>query len=103
MSSRQSAMSAISFKAPDRGAGADQVARRPPRRNARPGVNPLVDGLLAVFVVAMLVAMNVMLEREVLPYHVLFLGLTLVYGFRVWPLGITLVVTSVITVATGGI
>jgi signal transduction histidine kinase len=66
-------------------------------------VNLLIDGLLAVFVVAMLVAMNMMLEREVLPYHALFLGLTLVYGFRVWPLGITLVVTSVVTLATGWI
>jgi signal transduction histidine kinase len=70
---------------------------------ARPGVNALVDGLLALFVVAMLIAMNVMIEREVLPFHVLFLGLTLVYGFRVWPLGITLVVTFVITLATGWI
>jgi signal transduction histidine kinase len=95
-------MSVISFRARDRGAGPPQAARRP-RSDARPGANPLIDGLLAVFVVAMLVAMNVMVEREVLPYHLLFLGLTLVYGFRVWPLGITLVVTFVITLATGWI
>ncbi|WP_198675857.1 sensor histidine kinase [Kribbella monticola] len=58
---------------------------------------------LAIFAVAMLLAMNAMVEREVVPYHLLFLGLTLVYGFRVWPLGQTLVVTLLITALTGWI
>jgi signal transduction histidine kinase len=63
----------------------------------------LVDGLLTIFVLAMLVLMHVMIEREVIPYHLLFLGLTLVYGFRVWPLRPTLVVTLLVTASTGWI
>jgi len=63
----------------------------------------LIDVLLTVFVLAMLVAMNLMIGREVVPYHLLFLGLTLVYGFRVWPLKPTLLITFVITLVTGWI
>ncbi|HZX05549.1 HAMP domain-containing sensor histidine kinase [Kribbella sp.] len=63
----------------------------------------LVDLTLALFVVAMLALMNRMFEREVIPYHLLFLGLTLVYGFRVWPLRPTLLVTLLVTVSTGWI
>jgi signal transduction histidine kinase len=63
----------------------------------------LIDALLAVFVVAMMVAMVLMIGREVVPYHLLFLGLTLVYGFRVWPLKQTLLVTFAITLVTGWI
>jgi signal transduction histidine kinase len=51
----------------------------------------------------MLVLMQFMVNAEVIPYHFLFLGLTLVYGFRVWPLKPTLLVTLVITVTTGWI
>src|SRR5258708_7709125 len=63
----------------------------------------LIDALLAVFVLAMLVAMQLMIGREVVPYHLMFLGLTLVYGFRVWPLKPTLLITFAITLVTGWI
>jgi signal transduction histidine kinase len=63
----------------------------------------VIDGLLAVYILAMLALMQVMIEREVIPYHLLFLGLTLVYGFRVWPLKPTLLITFVVTVLTGWI
>ena len=89
-------MSAISFRARE-AAGASLGARLGPQWSR------VVDGLLAVFMLGMLALMNVMIEREVIPYHLLFLGLTLVYGFRVWPLGPTLVVTLLVTVSTGWI
>jgi signal transduction histidine kinase len=94
-------MSVISFRARDQ-----RAAGWFPRLGQgalRPHWYRLIDVLLTVFVVAMLVAMNLMIEREVVPYHLLFLGLTLVYGFRVWPLKPTLLITFVITVLTGWI
>ncbi|WP_371402648.1 HAMP domain-containing histidine kinase [Kribbella sp. NBC_00662] len=93
-------MSAISFRARDTAA-----ARTVRSADAQlsPRWHRVADGLLAVFVLAMLALMNLMIEREVIPYHLLFLGLTLVYGFRVWPLLPTLVVTFLVTVATGWI
>jgi signal transduction histidine kinase len=94
-------MSAISFRAPDRGLTGDFGRWARLRRGLR--YNRLTDVALATFAVAMLLAMNVMVEREVVPYHLLFLGLTLVYGFRVWPLGPTLAVTALITGLTGWI
>ncbi|MER7246865.1 HAMP domain-containing sensor histidine kinase [Kribbella sp. NPDC000426] len=93
-------MSAISFRARD--VARDRTARTSDSRTG-PRWHRLTDALLAVFVVAMLALMNVMIEREVIPYHLLFLGLTLVYGFRVWPLRPTLVVTFLVTVSTGWI
>ncbi len=94
-------MSAISFRAPDRGLTGPLARWERLRRGLRH--NRLTDVALAIFAVAMLLAMNAMVEREVVPYHLLFLGLTLVYGFRVWPLGQTLVVTLLITALTGWI
>ncbi|GAA0927970.1 hypothetical protein GCM10009554_09230 [Kribbella koreensis] len=94
-------MSVISFRSRDAG-----LAGRLPRLRQglrRPQWYRLVDALLAVFVLGMLVAMNLMIEREVIPYHLLFLALTLVYGFRVWPLLQTLLITFAITVLTGWI
>jgi signal transduction histidine kinase len=93
-------MSVISFRA--RELGAAWLGRFGSGR-LTPEWYRVIDGLLAVFVLAMLLLMNVMIEREVIPYHLLFLGLTLAYGFRVWPLGPTLLVTFVVTMTTGWI
>ena len=40
---------------------------------------------------------------ETVPYHLLFLMLTIVYGFRVWPVLPTAVVIALVTLVTGGI
>jgi len=60
-----------------------------------------IDVFLGVFVVAMLVAMVVVPGEETIPYHLMFLAVTLVYGFRVWPMGPTAVVIGAILVVTG--
>jgi signal transduction histidine kinase len=51
----------------------------------------------------MLAAMIGMPGEETLPYHVMFLSITLVYGFRVWPLWPTVLVVSAISVSTGAV
>ncbi len=61
----------------------------------------VIDLLLAAFVIAMLVAMELIPGEETIPYHLMFLAITLVYGFRVWPMGPTLLVIGTITVVTG--
>lgn len=63
----------------------------------------LVDVVLAVFSVSMLVAMVSLPGRETIPYHLMFLAMTLVYGFRVWPMGPTALVIGATTVVTGAI
>jgi len=63
----------------------------------------VIDLLLAVFVVGMAVAMVEMPGEETIPYHLMFLAVTLVYGFRVWPMAPTLLVIGGITAVTGAI
>ncbi|MGW6194660.1 sensor histidine kinase [Kribbella sp. NPDC055110] len=93
-------MSVISFRARE---SAPAWLGRFRTGNLTPEWYRVIDGLLAVFVVAMLALMQVMVGREVIPYHLLFLGLTLVYGFRVWPLKPTVLVTFAVTATTGWI
>jgi len=82
-------MSAISYKQRDAAAG---VLTGPTARRAWLSSGLTTDCLLAAFMLAMLVLMIRMPGEETIPYHFLFLSLTIVYGFRVWPLWPTLLV-----------
>jgi signal transduction histidine kinase len=70
-----------------------------PEHRLPPGV--LVDVALGAFCLAMLVAMIAMPGEETLPYHLMFLGITLAYGFRVWPMTWAVLVVAMIMAATG--
>jgi len=61
----------------------------------------LIDSALAVFVASMLAAMVATPGEETIPYHLMFLSITLVYGFRVWPMRPTVLVVALITGSTG--
>ena len=74
----------------------------PPHRRPLSG-GALVDLALAVFAVVMLALMVAMPGQETIPYHFMFLALTLVYGFRVWPMRPTVAVVAAITVSTGAV
>jgi signal transduction histidine kinase len=63
----------------------------------------LVDLATALAVCVLLVVMVLMPAQETLPYHALFLWLTVVYGYRVWPIAPTLAVIGVVTLSTGAI
>jgi signal transduction histidine kinase len=63
----------------------------------------LLDAALAVLCIAMLALMTADPGEETIPYHILFLALTITYGFRVWRLTPTLVVISLVTASTGWI
>jgi signal transduction histidine kinase len=103
-------MSATSFRA------ADEPAALPPTRppvvlrgeaaggrtvRRRPPVGFLIDAALACFAVAVVLVMRAEPEWAAIPYHLLFLSLMLVYGFRVWPLLPTALVVVGITLVTG--
>lgn len=62
-----------------------------------------IEWILAAFSLAMLAAMWRFISQTTIPYHILFLAIGLVYGFRVWPLGRTAVVIGLVTLATGTI
>src|SRR4051812_43583735 len=91
-------MSAISFRA-----ASAQPQRRDTALRISPGVGRLVDGGLFVFCVAMLIAMDIQAGEETIPYHLLFLALTIIYGFRVWPMVPTAIVIAAVTASTGAI
>ena len=71
------------------------------RRWRTSGTGVAIDLLLAVFCFTMVVAMVVLPGEETIPYHLMFLAVTLVYGFRVWPMPPTAVVIGAITIITG--
>lgn len=63
----------------------------------------VLDLGLAGFGALMVWSMLISPGLETVPYHLLFLMLTIVYGFRVWPVLPTTVVAVLVTVATGGV
>src|SRR5262249_24829188 len=92
-------MSATSFRSPDVAATLTlDKSQRIQHWLRRPAV---IDTSLAVFASAMLIAMILMPGQETIPYHFMFLSVTLVYGFRVWPMKPTLFVIGAITTLTG--
>jgi signal transduction histidine kinase len=55
------------------------------------------------FAAANLVAMQLVPSWETIPFHFIWISLTLVYGFRVWEPGSTAFVLSVVILATGSL
>jgi len=62
--------------------------------------NPL-EAAWAVFAVANLVAMIVWPSWETIPFHFVWISLTLVYGIRTWPMQTMWIVLFVVALATG--
>ena len=91
-------MSAISYKQRE---NTTEVLDEPTARGLNLNRGLIIDSLLAAFMLAMLILMIRMPGEETIPYHFLFLSLTIVYGFRVWPLRPTLLVALLVTGATG--
>jgi signal transduction histidine kinase len=76
----------------------DDTPRRPAYRWGRG-----VDIAFFAWALVLLYAMFVMAGYETVPYHILFVSFAAVYGFRSWPLGVTVCVLGAIVVATGAI
>lgn len=76
---------------------------RPTVRWGSPRARRTTDVTLAVFSVLMVAAMIASPGEETVPYHLLFLSVTIVYGFRVWPIVPTTIAVAGVTVATGAV
>src|SRR5471030_1396795 len=76
----------------------DSASRRPDDRWGRG-----VDIAFAIWSLVLSYAMFVMAGYETVPYHILFVSFAAVYGFRAWPLGVTVGVLGAIVATTGGI
>jgi signal transduction histidine kinase len=96
-------MSVISYRQPEREAERLAVPPIAPARRVAPTRDQVVDATLAAVILTMLVLMARMPGQETIPYHILFLSLTMVYGFRVWALLPTVLVTLLVTGTTGWI
>src|SRR2546423_7283007 len=57
----------------------------------------------AVFAVANFVAMSAWPGWETIPFHFVWISLTLLYGFRVWPVATTYLTLSAVVTVTGGL
>jgi signal transduction histidine kinase len=60
-----------------------------------------IELLWLAFAVANYVAMVLLPSWETIPFHFVWISLTLLYGFRVWPMGATLLLLGCVMLATG--
>jgi signal transduction histidine kinase len=78
------------------------------RRHRRSGVGRFAraywqDIAWAVFVGLNLIAMRLTPAWGSVPFLIIWISLAMIYGFRLWRLGSTLLTVSVLTLATGGL
>jgi len=71
-------------------------------RSSWPWREHWIDIAWGVFAVANLLAMMVIPDWETVPFHFIWVSLTLLYGFRVWRVGPTALVLAVVIVGTAG-
>ncbi len=62
-----------------------------------------VDIAWMIFIGLNLIAMRLIPEWQTVPFLIIWLSLTTLYGFRLWRLGSTVLTTLVVTLVTGGL
>jgi signal transduction histidine kinase len=62
-----------------------------------------LDIAWAVFIVLNLIAMRLIPAWQTVPFLIIWISLTAIYGFRLWHLGSTVLTVAVVTLATGGL
>ena len=62
-----------------------------------------VDIAWVIFIVLNLLAMRLVPAWQTVPFLIIWLSLTMLYGFRLWHLGSTLLTVVTVTLATGGL
>ena len=78
-------------------------ARMPPDRVYRFIRAYRLDIAWAVFIGLNLLAMRLIPAWQTVPFLIIWISLTAIYGFRLWHLGSTLLTVTVVTLATGGL
>jgi two-component system OmpR family sensor kinase len=82
------------------------TARRTPRRGERArrlARAHRVDIAWVVFIGLNLIAMRFIPAWQTVPFLIIWVSLTTVYGFRLWRLGSTVLTVTVVTLVTGGL
>lgn len=82
---------------------APSPAREGDDRPAGHWVDPLVDAIFVVGSLSGLLLMWKLGEAATIPYHMIFVLFAAVYGYRVWPLNVTILALLYLIVGTGGI
>jgi signal transduction histidine kinase len=72
----------------------------PAERSVWPWREHWIDIAWGVFAVANLIAMMIIPDWETVPFHFIWVSLTILYGFRVWRVGPTALVLAVVIVTT---
>lgn len=62
-----------------------------------------VDIAWVTFILLNLLAMRLIPAWQTIPFLIIWVTLTTIYGFRLWRLGSALVTTAIVTLATGGL
>jgi signal transduction histidine kinase len=62
-----------------------------------------VDIAWVVFIVLNLLAMRLIPAWQTVPFLIIWVSLTTIYGFRLWRLGSTVLTVAVVTLSTGGL
>src|SRR6266487_4660057 len=62
-----------------------------------------VDIAWVVFIGLNLVAMRLVPEWQTVPFLIIWVSLTTIYGFRLWRVGSTILTVAVVTLSTGGL
>ena len=83
--------------------GAGGSARLPGGRVYQFGRTYRLDIAWAAFIVLNLIAMRLIPAWQTVPFLIIWISLTAIYGFRLWHLGSTVLTVAVVTLATGGL
>src|SRR5579862_7007918 len=62
-----------------------------------------IDIAWVVFIGLNLLAMHLVPEWQTIPFLIIWVSLAVLYGFRLWRLGSTLLTVATVTLATGGL
>jgi signal transduction histidine kinase len=62
-----------------------------------------VDIAWAIFILLNLIAMRLVPAWQTVPFLIIWISLTAIYGFRLWHLGSTVIAVAIVTLATGGL
>src|SRR5215472_14066456 len=62
-----------------------------------------VDIAWVIFVILNLLAMRLFTQWQTVPFLIIWVSLTALYGFRLWRLGSTVVMVVTVTLVTGGL
>ena len=93
----------MALATPARIATAPSPAREGDGQPSGHWVDPLIDAIFVVGSLSGLLLMWRLGEAATIPYHLIFVLFAAVYGYRVWPLKVTILALVYLLLGTGGI